>query len=497
MRRNHNRVQFSFRWFSIVTIAIIGSLLNTISLVAASGEKTSAKRPNILFIFTDDQAPWALEHSGHQYAKTPHIDKIFKQGAYLVNAFTVTPVCSPSRASLMTSRYGSEVGITDWINPRVEPSHGLDYHKFKTWPQLLVDAGYHTGLVGKWHLGTEDRFHPTKMGYQHFMGFRSGGNRPKDPTLEVDGVEKKLKGLLPDILVDDAIEYVKREQDHPFMLSLHFRAPHAAWLPVADKDWAPFKDLNPDIPNPDYPLLDVKKVKRITREYLASVASVDRNVGRMLDTLDELKLADNTIVIFSSDHGYNMGHNGIWHKGNGHWILTKFPVGTENVPNKQRPNMYDNSLRVPTAIRWPGVVKPGTVVKETMSNLDWFPTILEMAGVEIDRGLPIHGRSLVPVLKGEHVDWNNDFYAEYSTHHQSKTHMRAYRTPEWKLVRDFLNPGRDELYDLVNDPAEANNRFDDSSAEVQKIKADLNQRILSRMRELNDPILHDDLKWSL
>ena len=112
--------------------------------------------------------------------------------------------------------------------------------------------------------------------------------------------------------------------------------------------------------NPDYPKLDVKKVKQKTREYLASVAGVDRNVGRLLKTLDDLRLADNTIVIFSSDHGYNMGHNGIWHKGNGHWILTGTPEGTPNVPRRQRPNMYDNSIRVPTAVRWPGVVKPGT-----------------------------------------------------------------------------------------------------------------------------------------
>jgi uncharacterized sulfatase len=449
---------------------------------------TAAERPNILFVFTDDQAPWAVGVSGHPHAETPHMDRLFRDGAYLVNAFTTTPVCSPSRAGLMAGRYGSELGITDWINPRKEPDHGLD-PKTPTWPKLLSQAGYRTGLIGKWHLGTRDEFHPTVFGYEHFMGFRSGGSRPKDPTLEVNGEETKLTGLLPDILVDEAIEFVSRESDKPFALSLHFRAPHAPWLPVAESDWAPFEELDPQIPNPDYPKLDVKKVKLKTREYLASVASVDRNLGRLLETLDRLQLTKNTIVIFSSDHGYNMGHNGIWHKGNGHWILTEFPPGTPNIPAKQRPNMYDNSIRVPTAVRWPGIIKPGTTLTQTMSNLDWFPTLLEMAQVKIPEDLTIRGQSIVPLLRGNSPRWDNDFYAEYSTHHQSKTHMRMYRTPAWKLVRDYGNPGRDELYHLESDPAETNNLIDSDDAKTLAIKKSLQERLLAHMRENSDAVL--------
>jgi uncharacterized sulfatase len=458
------------------------------ALLAQSG--FAAERPNILFVFTDDQAPWALGLAGHPHAKTPNMDRLFGQGAYLVNAFTVTPVCSPSRASLVSSRYGSELGITDWINPNSEPDLGLDPNTI-TWPKLLAQAGYRTGLIGKWHLGTLDKFHPSVFGYQYFMGFRSGGNKPKDPVLEVNGKEQKLEGLLPDILVDDAIRFIRDGEGDggPFLLSLHFRAPHAPWLPVADEDWNPFDSLDPTIPNPDYPKLDVPRVKKVTREYLASVASVDRNLGRLLQELDDRKLADNTIVIFSSDHGYNMGHNGIWHKGNGHWILTDPPPGTENVPRGQRPNMYDNSIRVPAAIRWPGVIKPGSIITETFSNLDWFPTLLAMAGVELPKGTLIRGRNFVPVLKGETAGWNNDFYAEYSTHHQSRTHMRMYRTPEWKLIRDFLNPGRDELYNLKDDPAEVHNLIDSTDPNVQSIRKQLNERILAKMRDASDAVL--------
>lgn len=446
----------------------------------------AAERPNILFILTDDQAPWALGLAGHPHAHTPHLDRLFQSGAYLVNAMTTTPVCSPSRAGLMTSRYGCEVGITDWINPRTEPSHGLD-PALATWPKLLSAAGYRTALIGKWHLGTEDRFHPSVFGYQHFMGFRGGGNTPKDPVLEVDGRETKLSGLLPDILVDEAIRVI-RGNGRPFALSLHFRAPHAPWLPVADEDWAPFANLDPQIPNPEYPKLDVARVKRVTREYLASVHSVDRNVGRLLDELDRLELARDTIVIYSSDHGYNMGHNGIWHKGNGHWILTELPPARPNIPSGQRPNMYDLSLRVPTAVRWPGVVKPGTKITETVSQLDWFPTLLEMAGVELPAGTIIRGRSIVPLLKGQAIAWDNDLYAEYSTHHQSQTHMRMYRTPEWKLILDFKNPDRHELYDLKHDPAETRNLYFSQDSHVQHIRSTLTERIVARMRELGDDV---------
>lgn len=445
-----------------------------------------AAQPNILFVFTDDQAGWALGLSGHPHASTPNLDKLFRSGAYLPNSFTVTPVCTPSRTSLITSRYGSELGLTDWLHPRREPFHGLAAETV-TWPELLQAAGYRTGLVGKWHLGLLDEHHPTRHGYGFFMGFRGGGTTPVDPVLEKDGKDRQYKGLTADILTSEAMDFLERERDGPFLLSLHYRAPHTRWLPVAPEDWAPFDGLNPIIPNPDYPYLDVDRVRRMTREYLASTKSVDRNIARLLARLDELDLAGTTFIVFSSDHGYNMGHSGVWHKGNGHYVLTHNPPATANVPDGQRPNMWDRSIRVPTAVVWPGRIEGGTVIPNTVSNLDWFPTLAAIGKAEIPAGTLVRGRNLLPLLLDKTTDWDDQLYGEYSTHHQSRTHMRMVRTPKWKLVRDLLNPERDELYDLAADPEETTNLIFHPAA--QAAREDLDLRLASAMRNVGDRLV--------
>lgn len=448
----------------------------------------AADRPNIVFIYCDDLAPWAVGASGDTQTRTPNLDRFFKEGAYLKNAMTTTPVCSPSRAGMMVSRYGTELGIYDWINPKVEPNHGLDPATI-TWPEVLAKAGYTNGLFGKWHLGELDKFHPTKNGYHHFMGFLGGGNSPLDPTLEVDGTKKKIPGFVSALITDDALTFIREHRAGPFLVSLHFREPHAPYAPVAEEDSAPFKDLDPAVPNPDFPDLDVERVKKLTREYLASVTSVDRHVGRLLSLLDELQLRDKTIVIFSSDHGYNVGHHGVLHKGNGAWITNRVKSLPQGSKERLRPNMYDNSLRVPTAVRWPGAIKPGTTLTQVISNLDWYPTILAMAGAELPQGETIRGRNFLPLLKGESFDWDNEFYAQYNQQHNTKTYMRALRTPEWKLIRDFLNAGKDELYHLAVDPDETKNLIDSSDSKILQARQALNARLLERMKLVQDPVL--------
>ncbi len=477
------------RLCSIVAIMLTASLFHVQRSAAAPGDPRN--RPNIVFIMTDDQAPWAVGVYGdNTYANTPNLDKLFKRGAYLRNCFTPTPVCSPSRASLATSRYGSELGITDWINPRREPNHGLD-PKTTTWYEAIQRAGYHTGLVGKWHLGLTDAHHPTKTGFNYFMGHRGGGWSPNNPTLEHYGEQTKFTGLTTDILTDHAIAFITNcPKDKPFLLVLHYRAPHTRWLPVAPEDWAPFEKLDPKPPHPDYPGLDTARVKRMTREYLASVRGVDRNVGRVMKTLSDLKLADNTVVVFTSDHGYQMGHNGIWHKGNGHWVLKRdaLPPATENIPRGQRPNMYDHSIRVPTCIVWPGVTKAGQRVERTISFLDYYPTLCGIAGARLPRGETIRGRDFAPLLRGDKgVAWDDDLFAQYSTKHQSRTHMRMLRTKRWKLVKDYLNPKRDEFYDLQNDPDETTNLISkvDHAATIALMSAEL----VLKMDEIDDPVL--------
>ena len=455
------------------------------SLVSAKGPEF--QKPNVVFILTDDQAPWALGLSGHPHADTPHLDKLFKQGMWLKKSYVVTPVCSPSRTSLMTSRYGSELGVTDWIHPRNEPDLGLN-PKTVTWTEAMQSAGYRTGLVGKWHLGVPDKFHPTETGFDYFMGFRTGGNKVIRPTLEVNGKDQQVDGYTYDILTDDALRFIDRNKDRTFLLCLHYRAPHTAWLPQPDSDRKPFENLDPKIPNPDFPNLDVERVKRMTRDYLGSVKGIDRNVGRVLKHLDQLQLAENTIVVFTSDHGYSMGHNGIWHKGNGHWALKPAPpVTNPNIPRNQRPNMYDNSIFVPTAVRWPGKIAPNSTLDLPVANLDWYPTLLNLTGVPLPKGETIRGRDITPALMGKEIEWPDVCYGEYSTHHQSKTHMRMIRTSNWKLVRDFLNPERDELFDLKNDPAESRNVIGQKKNAV--VVRELHTQILTRMKALQDPVL--------
>ena len=163
-------------------------------------------RPNLLFIVADDQAEWAMGCSGHQEAKTPHMDRLAREGVRLTNCFTPTPVCSPSRVAILTSRFGTEVGIYDWLNPDKEPQHGLDPNTI-AWPRILSAAGYRTGLIGKWHLGLQEQFQPDKFGYQHFMGFLGGGATPLNPELTVDGQKRKVNGFIVDLLAYDALEF--------------------------------------------------------------------------------------------------------------------------------------------------------------------------------------------------------------------------------------------------------------------------------------------------
>jgi len=440
---------------------------------------TIPEKPNIVFIMTDDQGPWAFGAAGNPNTRTPNLDRLCQEGARLTNYFSMSAVCSPARACVMTSRYSTEVGIPDYIPGGSDV--GLDTC-FPTWPSALTKAGYATALIGKWHLGSGDQHHPTRHGYQEFKGFRVGAGISKDPEVEIDGQLEQMKGYTPDILTDFAIDFINRRKSDPFLLSLHFWAPHAntasktpdgdrTWHPLSDADWNQFKDMDPWVPNPDYPNLDLPRLKRMTREYMASVASVDRNIGRLLAVLDRLKLSDNTIIIFTSDNGYNMGHNGIWHKGNGRWIL--------NNNRGDRPNLYDNSLRLPAIVRWPDVIHSGTLIHQTVSNLDWFPTLVSLGGASLPpEDYIIRGRNFLPLLRGLPVGWDNDLFAQYSMWewHQTGADLRTYRTPQWKLVRDFKHENKDELYNLVNDPDETHNLIQRRDVEIRNVRDSLNEK---------------------
>jgi len=462
-----------------------------LAFVFSRGGDALAERPNILFIYTDDQAPSAVGFNGNKELKTPNIDRIAREGVRLPNAMTVTPVCSPSRASLATSRYASELGILDWINPNSEKELGLNPNTV-TWMELLQEVGYATSLSGKWHLGIAPRFHPTLHGFDEFMGILEGGCPPKNPVLEIGGHNTKTEGFTVDLVTEHALDFIKRNQTGPFLCCVHYREPHAAWLPVRDEDWEPYRDLDPTLPEPSHPEINAARVKKNLREYYASVAAVDRNVGRLLKQLDELKLRENTVVIFTSDHGYHNGHYGLWYKGNAQWQTKTLPKQKwDNIRPKQRPNLYDQALRVPTAVRWPGTFPAGKTVDAVVSNLDWFPTLIGIAGVEQPKELTVRGDDIYELLTGDRTDWETKFYAEYSMRHGAKTDMRCWRTDEWKLMIDFANEGRGELYHLTEDPLELKNLFTSKALEATTAREALSKKIMSRLKEIGDPLLVD------
>src|SRR5688572_27835559 len=288
---------------SSVLPAILAALLCACTLTHAQ-----PTRPNVIAIVTDDQAMWSIGAYGNTESRTPNMDRLAREGARFTNAFTVTPVCSPSRATFLTGRYGTELSITDWITvDEANAGVGLPPDTV-TWPEVLKQNGYATAVVGKWHLGHLPQFHPTKHGYDHFWGIIGGGAQAMNPQVEVNGTRSKLKGPTPDLTMDEALRWLGENKDKPLALSIHFREPHVPYGPTPPEDSAPFKDLDPTIP--DFKGLDPQWTKDTYRKYYASVHSVDRNLGRLLARLDELKLAENTIVLFSRDHGYYYGFHG-------------------------------------------------------------------------------------------------------------------------------------------------------------------------------------------
>ncbi len=440
-------------------------------------------RPNIVFIYTDDHAQWGVGAYGNPEVRTPNIDRLAREGALFLNAFTLTPVCSPSRATLFASRYPTELGIDDWIDPAKEPEVGLD-PAIPTWPKVLQAAGYRTALIGKWHLGTAPRFHPTKNGFHRFFGLLGGGTSPMNPTFEVEGKMTKLEGAASDILTSEAIRFATEERARPFLLCLHFRAPHSPYAPVPESDSKPYAKLDPKVPGgsglPIEPGLPIEKVKQLTREYYGSVTCADRNIGRLIDALDGLGLAAKTLVLFTGDNGYMIGHHGLHHKGNGAWMVEG--------KTGNRPNMFEESIRVPMVARWPGVVMPGTRVECVVSNLDFFPAILEAAGVPIPSGVAPRGRSFLPFLRGEGVRGAEEevLFGQYDMHHYRPARMRMLRTAGWKLVRHFERDGEDELYDLAGDPGEKVNLR--ASAGAREALERLTARLDAEMARVGDPL---------
>ncbi len=480
--------------------AVVPCLYSGFLLNSSCKDIASESRPNIIFIIADDMGPWALGVDKNAInAHTPNLDRMANSGILFNNCFSNGAVCSPARASLISGRYPSETDVIDVIGKN---NGGLSL-ELKTFPEILRSAGYNTALVGKWHLGeyTED-FMPLNRGYDRFTGFPHGGRQSFSPEIMVENEWHVAHGeYTSDLLTNYAMSYISEmnpaKTGKPFLLSLHYWAPHAnisfpegmepkyegrSWLPLKSEDIAYWDTLSVKFPDPDFPNLDADLLTRMIREYHSSVHSVDRNIGRLVEFLKVNSLLQNTFIIFTSDHGYMSGHNGLWHKGRG-WWMTKDGMDPYGIYGDKRINLYDNSIRVPCIIYWPGEIKQPHKVDEIISFVDWFPTLLSLADIKIQENLLLRGQNLLPLLKKEAIDWNSELYAEF-------IHLRTYRTKDWKLVLDFSGDSIHELYDLKNDPTEKNNLYNNNRDDLLKVKEELKNKLIAKMIEIKDPLLN-------
>lgn len=464
------------------------------------GQSAPAQHPNILFIMADDQPTWTFGAMNSVNTNTPNLDRLASQGVLIRNGYATAGLCSPTRASVLTGRYSSEVGVGDLV----ERSEGLT-EGIATWPRVLREAGYHTALVGKWHLGMKlPKDMPTANGYEEFAGFLDYGRVSRDPTVLIDNMPVTFKGqYTSDVLTDLAIGYLDKFKDGPFAISLHYWAPHPnhalpegfvlpyndrTWLPMMQEDLAPWQDTPVQLPNPDFPNLDKPRVDRMIREFYASVHSIDRNLGRLLQHLEDLGLAENTIVIYSSDQGFMVGHHGLWSKGPGWWITTdrRDPKGIytdifENQPNPVRQNLFQDTIHVPCVVRWPAGLKAGTQTDALFSQIDWFPTILAMTGTQAPADAVLRGHNYLPIMQGKKIAWDNTAFAQ----HQQ---LRSFQNADWKLVRDFAEIGRDELYNLQDDPNETHNLIGSDDPQAKAACEQLNSQLVERMKLIEDPL---------
>lgn len=435
---------------------------------------TTVTKPNILLFLTDDHAQWALGCYGNQEIRTPSLDYLASRGVRMANAFTPTPVCSPARACLLTGRYASQHGIHDYLgsgNPEINSIKRMAAET--TLAQLLQAAGYQTALSGKWHLGQDEFPQP---GYDHWFTLGRKYPVPHEGPVEygVDGEHRLQTGRISDVVTDQALNFLRQmAAEHPFFLQVGYYATHSPWEGQAERLVDSYRSATfADIPADEtYPFgrqnLESRNATRFNRrealaQYYAAVTEIDAGVGRLLDYLEATGQLHNTIVIYTSDHGLNCGHHGIWGKGNGTLPL----------------NMVEESIRVPLIFYGPDHLFAGQSRAEMVDHLDTFQTILEAAGLSQPAG-QYAGRSFWPLLceSGDRPLWRQQQFGEYGN-------VRMVRTNRFKLVR--REPaGLHELFDLTNDPRERQNLFADPAC--QPIVTELTQAITAHFSQYEDP----------
>ncbi|MBI3986095.1 MAG: sulfatase-like hydrolase/transferase [Lentisphaerae bacterium] len=443
------------------------------------------KKPNILFILSDDQGPWALGCAGNREIETPNLDRLAERGLRFENFFCASPVCSPARATLLTGRIPSRHGVHDWLaagNTVVPYEHAgdgtlIEYLKDQPgYTDVLAAAGYVCGISGKWHLG--DSHHPQK-GFSLWAVHTSGGGPYYNAPMIRNGEVYEEPRYITEAITDNALQWLaeRRADERPFYLSVHYTAPHGPWerhhhpTDLYDryhKD-CPFQSVPDGLKPPDWVKVRTIPVDNpeTRRAYLSgsytAVTAMDGQVGRLLDWLDTNGLRENTLVVFTSDNGMNMGHHGVYGKGNG-----TLPF-----------NMFEESVKVPFIVSQPGCIPQGRLNSDLVSQYDFMPTLLDFVGLETREAPGLPGRSFAPVLRGrpgpahEHVV----VFDEYGP-------VRMVRTREWKYVHRFSG-GPNELYNLSRDPGETSNLA--GNAEWRTMETEMRDRLFDWFSRHADP----------
>jgi N-acetylglucosamine-6-sulfatase len=438
-------------------------------------------RPNIVLIITDDQRWDYLGLAGHPVLRTPHIDRIGKEGAWMRNFFAATPLCSPSRASFLTGLYPHSHGVIN--NDKL----GLDVisHRLLTWPRQLREAGYETAFIGKWHMGLDDSRRP---GFDYWVSFKGQGAYI-DGVVNEDGKRRQLTGYMTDYLNDQAVEFIGRARHQPFALILSHKAVHYPFLPARrhDSQYEDYAFQPPKVPQNELsgkPLLTrslptfrwyeldgiapepgesrrgrSREPASIVRDQLRSLASVDEGVGKLLDALEELGQLDSTVIVYTSDNGFLMGEHDRFNDKR--WA-------------------YDPSIRVPLLVRYPPLISPGSIRQQLVLNIDLAPTLMELAGVTPLETM--HGESMVPLFGNAGAPWRKEFLAEYFLEKVSPRvpSWQCVRSERWKYIRySDESDAFDELYDLQADPEElANLATDPDSREtLQEMRRELDKML--------------------